>query len=315
MLWLQAFEAAANYKLVSDAKPLFDKLGDIVTASYASSSGSANQQDIIRAELELIRLNDRLIALESEKQVAVARLFQFLYKIDVTAAADYSHGQAIEFPLELPLLSPQQNKALQMIADISPYEFNTLVNEHPLLVATEQRVRSSAVDIDIAKQDYQPQYGVNASYAMRDDTPLGQSRADFFSVGVSVSLPLFSSAGQDAQVSAAKLLTESIRTEKLLLMKELMAGLKSAHADYSGLSDRAVLYEQQILPKIQQQAQAELNAYTNDTGDFTEVLRAKIDELDTQITMLNINVKQRIALSKIDYYLASSAHTEEATNE
>lgn len=318
ILWLQAFEASANYKLVRDAKPLFNKLGDLVAASYASSVGKANQQDIIRAELELVRLNDRLIALESHKQVSVAKLSQYLYRTDVNATAKFllqSDTQNIQFPTSMPPLQPYQSKALHKIAAVSPYEFHELVNQHPLILASEQRIRTSAVDIDIAKQDYKPQYGLNASYAMRDDTPQGQSRADFFSVGVSVSLPLFSSSAQDAQVSAAKLNTEAIRTEKLLLMKELMASLQSAYAEYAGLQERAGVYQQQILPKIQQQAQAALIAYTNDSGDFAQVVRAKIDELDTQITLLNIRVKQRVALSKIDYYLVSTAQTEEAEYE
>jgi len=77
-LWLDAFEASASYQLVNEARPLFDKLGDIVSASYASSAGKANQQDIIRAELELVRLNDRLISLDTKKRVALSTLSQFL---------------------------------------------------------------------------------------------------------------------------------------------------------------------------------------------------------------------------------------------
>ncbi|MDT0594664.1 TolC family protein [Glaciecola petra] len=317
-LWLQAFEASTNYRLVNDAKPLFNKLGDIVAASYASSVGKANQQDIIRAELELVKLNDRLIALESQKQVAVAKLSQFLYTSDANATFGQSwlsNKHNIQLPEHMPSITPHQNKALHKVIATSPHEYYRLVHQHPLMLASEQRVRTTAVDIDIAKQDYKAQYGINASYAMRDDTPEGQSRADFFSIGVSVSVPLFSSSAQDAHVSAAKLHTEAIRTEKRLLMKELMASLQSAYVEYIGLRERAQVYQHQILPQIQQQAQAALNAYTNDSGDFAEVVRAKIDELDTQITMLNIRVKQRVALSKMDYFLASTAHTEVAEYE
>ncbi len=308
-LWFQAFQASANYKLVSDAKPLFDKLGDIIAASYASSSGNANQKDIIRAELELVRLNDRLITLESQKQVAVAKLSQFLYRSEADGASNYllsNNPQTLTLPKALPPIDQQQKLGLLKIAEASPQTFALLVFEHPLISAMEQRFRTSAIDIDIAKQSYEAQYSVSASYALRDDTPEGQSRADFFSVGVSVNLPLFSSTRQDAQVNAAKLQSEEVRTEKLLIIKELMSGLKSAFEEYSGLNERAKIYQRQILPTIMQQSQAALNSYTNDTGDFAEVVRAKIDELDTQINLLNILVSQRIALSKIDYYLANS---------
>jgi len=63
ILWLDAYRDSTNYELVQDAIPLFDKLNDIVGASYTSSAGNTKQQDIIRAELELVRLEDRLLDL------------------------------------------------------------------------------------------------------------------------------------------------------------------------------------------------------------------------------------------------------------
>jgi L-2-hydroxyglutarate oxidase LhgO len=70
---------------------------------------------------------------------------------------------------------------------------------------------------------------------------------------------------------------------------------------------RLTVYEKQILPQVKQQTQAALNAYTNDIGDFAEVVRAQIDELDAQLTTLAIQTKQRQALAKIDYYYSPKA--------
>jgi outer membrane protein TolC len=314
-LWLVAYEASASYKLVNDARPLFDKLGDIVSASYASSAGNANQQDIIRAELELVRLNDRLISLEAQKDVALAQLSQFL-----TSSSDYQHSfnqdtvsmHKMSMPASIPEPINGQNAQYLHIQRTPLNQLHTLVSGHALLGASEQRIRTASIDIDIAKQAYKPQYGVNASYAWRDDSPRSetqssQSRADFFSIGLSVSMPLFSNTRQDANVSSATLMTEAMRTEKLLIMRELMAGLKTSIAAYKGASTRLTVYEKQILPQVKQQTQAALNAYTNDIGDFAEVVRAQIDELDAQLTTLAIQTKQRQALAKIDYYYSPKA--------
>lgn len=83
-----------------------------------------------------------------------------------------------------------------------------------------------------------------------------------------------------------------------------MAGLKSSIDQYQGASKRLAIYQSQILPQMAQQADAALNAYTNDLGDFAEVVRAKIAELDAQITALSIKVAKRKALASIHYYFS-----------
>lgn len=313
-LWLQAYEASANYELISNARPLFDKLGDIVSASYASSSGNANQQDIIRTQLELVRLNDRLLALETQKQVSLSKLSQFLTTSleQSIAGAEYF---ALRLPESLPQLNHEEKTKLHLLENTALHNAYSLVIYHPLVTAAEQRIRTYTVDIDIAKQAFKPQYGLNASYALRDESADGQSRADFLSVGVSVSVPLFSNVRQDADVAGAKLMTEAIKTEKLLVMRELMAGLKGANEAYAGAAERLTVYQSQILPQMTQQAEAALNAYTNDTGDFAEVVRAKIAELDARVTALNISISQRVALAQINYFLARSNDAKESAHD
>ena len=66
----------------------------------------------------------------------------------------------------------------------------------------------------MAKQKYKPEWGVNASYGYRDDDPMGNSRADLFSVGVTFDLPLFTDNRQDKEVKSAISKTEAIKTEK-----------------------------------------------------------------------------------------------------
>ena len=83
-----------------------------------------------------------------------------------------------------------------------------------------------------------------------------------------------------------------------------MAGLKSSIDQYQGASQRLSMYQSQILPQMAQQSDAALNAYTNDLGDFAEVVRAEIAELDAQITTLGIEVAKRKALASINYYFS-----------
>lgn len=310
-LWLDAYVSQASYALVKDAEPLFDKLVEIVNAGYVSSVGQASQQDLIRAELELVRLQDRLITLSTQQRTALARLNQFL------AMPSQSYSQQFQLPQfesvgALPsnpiTLTNTHFKDLLSLQIVDEQTLYGLVNNHPRVIAIAQQINAEEIGVEIAEQGYKPQFGVSASYALRDDLPEsqgGHSRADFLSIGVSMSLPLFSTKRQDAQVVSSIHKVEITKTEKLLLIKELMAGLQSSLQQYHGATKRLAMYQDQILPHMSQQSEAALKAYTNDLGDFAEVVRAKIAELDAQITTIEIEVAQRKAIAAIQYYLAS----------
>jgi hypothetical protein len=56
---------------------------------------------------------------------------------------------------------------------------------------------------------------------------------------------------------------------------------------------------------VHDQAQASLTAYTNDAGDFAEVVRARIAELNANIDFLNISVDRLFAIAELNYFLPS----------
>jgi outer membrane protein TolC len=135
---------------------------------------------------------------------------------------------------------------------------------------------------------------------------MGDSRADLFSVGVIFDVPLFTENRQDNEVKSAISKTEAIKTEKLLLLRKLMSAFVSAKGQLLRLTERKTLYEEKLLPQIHNQAEASLTAYTNDDGDFSEVVRARIAELNAEIDFLAINVqKQKITL-EINYLFVGS---------
>ena len=59
-LWLEAFRARETIRLIEDDRELFEHLVDVAQSSYASAFGNTRQQDLVRAQLELTRLEDRL---------------------------------------------------------------------------------------------------------------------------------------------------------------------------------------------------------------------------------------------------------------
>jgi len=186
--------------------------------------------------------------------------------------------------------------------------------DHPVVMALDQKIKASRSDIELAQQKYKPEWGVNASYGYRDNDPMGNDRADLFSVGVTFDLPLFTGNRQDKQVESAVSRTESVKTEKWLLLRKLIASFETSKAQLHRLDQRQQLFMQQLLPQIHAQAEASLTAYTNDDGDFAEVVRARIAELNANIDALNINVDRQKTIIQLNYFFIRSADVAKAND-
>ena len=88
----------------------------------------------------------------------------------------------------------------------------------------------------VAKEAYKPQFGMNLGYGYRDDTPMGDSRADLFSIG-EVDLPLFTDNRQDQQVNAAK--RRGSKTNKLITLQKLQGQYFKELSQLSRLAQRS----------------------------------------------------------------------------
>lgn len=71
------------------------------------------------------------------------------------------------------------------------------------------------------------------------------------------------------------------------------------------LHQRAELYQTKLLPQMAEQAQATLNAYTRDDGNFSDVMQARISQLNAKIDALNIHVDQKIIIARLNYYASA----------
>ncbi|MBL4607172.1 MAG: hypothetical protein JKY01_05010 [Pseudomonadales bacterium] len=72
------------------------------------------------------------------------------------------------------------------------------------------------------------------------------------------------------------------------------------------LVERQQLYKNRLLPQMREQSEASLNAYTNDVGDFSEVMRSRIAELNARIDYLAINVDKQETIAQLAYFFAGN---------
>lgn len=306
-LWLDAYLAQKTIKLIEDDWSLFEQMAEVARANYSNVVGKTRQQDVIRAQLEIVQLDDRLTSQKQKLETTIARLNEWLHIYDADRLNESFNfdTQPLEFSVskELPSIRLKSPTALKA----TNYSRNILAQElanHPAILAIDVKRKASEKGVELAKQQYEPQWGINASYAYRDNMPSGDSRSDLFSVGVTFDLPLFTENRKDKQVAASIAESEAIKTERLLLTKQMISAVEKELRQLKRLSDRQSIYQEQLLKQTHDQAEASLTAYTNDDGDFAEVVRARIAELNARISALRIDVDALKTVARINYFFA-----------
>ena len=307
-LWLEAWRAKETRRLIEQDRGLFEYLVDVAQSSYSSALGRTRQQDLVRAQLELTRLEDRLTQLQQHLDTSLFSLGEWLLPVMAAAGTDGEYPLPGDIDVvgqlpDIPLLQPQ---LYEHARSPTPQEVAALLAAHPAIVNLDRQIDASEIGVDLAEQKYRPQWSVNASYGYRDDDPVAGDRADFFSVGVAFDLPLFTGNRQDQEVRAAVAGAEAMRTEKALAIRKMLAAFQAQRARLLRLNERQVLYRSRLLREMQEQAEASLSAYTNDDGDFSEVVRSRIAELNARIEALDIDVDRLKAISQLNYFLAGS---------
>ena len=171
--WLDVYYWQQAAVQVRSTRPFFEDLVTITQSLY--SVGRKTQQDVLRAELELSRLDDRLIDIERHEAVARARLREWI-------------GNAAERPLAAAL--PVWN-AVPVVEDLLPR-----LDEHPELRAADADLEARRKAVALANEKKKPGWMLDVGYAYRDgELPNGDPRSDFVTIGVTVGAGTRSTAG------------------------------------------------------------------------------------------------------------------------
>lgn len=306
LYWLDAYQAQQSIALITQDRPLFEQLIDLIEASYASGFGASRQQDLIRAELELTRLDDRLSVLshayEKHLQQLNGLISEPLISVANASASPTNHVDTTD-KASFHLVNELPDIKRHDVLKISQQELKDALLQHPAVKAMDVQIQVENKAVELAHQKYKPAWGLNAQYGYRGDADNGINRADLFSIGVTFELPIFTKNRQDQGLKAALYSVDAKESQKTLMIRELMASFDTAKAEWFRLNERNALYQKSLLPQMSEQAEAALNAYTHDDGDFAEVIRARIAELNAQIDALNIQVEMAKVQVEINYLL------------
>jgi len=279
--YLNLYYETTARQIILETKKLFSDLVTITESIYASGRASASQQDVVLANLELIRLDDRLTIIHGRDEGFRATLAQWIGE----PAWDSINT---EFP-ELPDLPAE-------------VDLNKVIPQHPLIRSEDARIDASKQSIDIAKQEYKPSYSATLDYGFRSGyNPNNTDRADFLTAMVSMDIPLFTENRQDKRVSSNVQKTAAARhskDDKLRLLKEFYE--RNLYL-WQRLAERKDIYKNFLLTTARNNSATALTAYRSGIAEFDTLMRAEITELDVRLEDLRVRVDFEVAQARLLY--------------
>jgi len=233
-----------------DQQTLFwQKASDITRVRYEVGQGA--QADLLRSQLELNRLRQARLSLESEERVLLTTL-----------------NRLRVMPADTPV--PTTARLEDAIPQTSPVTtwVERSEKESPELLAARLGIRQAERSLDLAKRDRYPDFAVSAGIMPRG------SLDPMWQVGFSVSLPIWSKQKQQRAVSEQEIRrraqsseTESIRLLLGQRIQERSAQMVSALATIR-------IYREGLLVQSESSYQAILGQYESGRAPFLSVLEA-----------------------------------------
>lgn len=276
--WWQIFFLDRALQVVDNNQMLLRQFIRIASTKYEVGEGL--QQDVLLSQLELSKLLDRQLKLQGARRNIVAQL---------NALMDRAAAHTVTLPETVNVNLPEllQESELYRLAEDS----------RALLAAKREAVHAAESRLDLAKKDYYPDFNVGAAYSIRDKSLTGAERADFFSMKLSMNVPIFAVSKQAKAVDQ--------RTSELLQYQydlqdqwnQVRTQISQAYSDYRRAKDQYILFKTGIIPQARQTVASMLAGYRFSKVDFLNLVRS-------QITLFNYEVQYWQAFTDANQALA-----------
>ena len=262
-------------------RDLFTQLFDTTQRQYAV--GRDNQHDVLRAQLELALLDDRIVEIVGAKEIGLAELSRWIGREQAQRTLSQT------FP-ELNSISSLD----QMVSELP---------SHPLIKVEDALVKANDKNVNIAEEQYKPGWMLDFTYGERTGNNMdGSSRDNFASAMVIMDLPIFTDKRQDRRLAARKLERVASRYARSDRLLELKRQVEKEHANWLRQGKRLELYQTRAVVDAAQNSESTLKAYQNDLTDFTTLMRARLTELNTQLDMLKIRINRAKSQANLLYF-------------
>lgn len=280
MAFYEIYRMDRSIEVAGETLRLLRDLG--ATAQTMYGVGQGRQADVLRAQVEIARMDEELTRMNTERVAAAARLNAVLDR-----GTDQPVGTVVlpRFPESLPPLDT-------LIAEAQA--------NRPMVRAGEADVRSAEAGVRLARREIWPDLTFGAQYGQR---PMPDGTDHMISLMVGVTVPVFAGSRQLAmrrEAEAMRLMAsadlEGMRADTRGRVAELYAAIQRSRR-------LAALYRGTILPQSRATVTSSLSSYRVGGVDFSTLLDNQMTVNRYRQELYQLDAEQGQALAELEMLL------------
>ncbi|HSP15651.1 MAG TPA: TolC family protein [Thermoanaerobaculia bacterium] len=259
--WYDFVLAHATEHLLDHHTETARQIEETVRQRYAA--GLTIQQDVLRADVELAKLEE-------------ARIAQHAAIVSAAAGINRLTGRAQDAPLD-PHADLPPVDAIPAAAEV----ISVVNGRSPELAAAQQAIETGRIGTEIARKNFYPDFSVSAGSMYRNGFEMGP----MWQVGVGISLPVWTDRRQQNQLTAARADVAARNAERDVVAQQLELRTRERLAQLEAAQRIVTLYSEKVIPLDELSFESARASYTAGKVPFITVLEA-LDSLYGDRTIL-----------------------------
>ncbi len=260
-----------SIEIIQKDKELLEQFEKTAQARYKVGEGI--QQDVLKAQVEVSRLMERLKIKEQEREEVVARI-----------------NQLLNLPPSSPLPPPEGIEKSRFDHELEELSQIALANS-PVLKAEDRAIERDQAVLSLARKEYLPDFAVSAGLADRGDLD------DIWEIRVGVEIPFYFWRKQRYGVREAAYGLEASHENHQAVKEFVLYRVKDLYEMTKTSEELVVLYEKGIIPQATLSLESAISGYGVGNVDFLTLL-------DNLITLLEDELKYTRELTHFEKSLS-----------
>ncbi|MCG8345227.1 MAG: TolC family protein [Chlorobiales bacterium] len=236
-------------------------------AKYAV--GEVPQQDVLKTKVAVSKVHERLI--QQDKMADIL-------------------GSRISTLLNRPEKNPPEVIVSKKILTEVPYGLEELLkaaqSSRHWLNRADKKVDEAEYRHKLAKKELLPDFDFSAGYRIRSNAIEGPVLGeDFFSAGVSINIPVWTTRKQGKKVEQTRYLITAAKKDKETLEQEINYQVEKLFFEVTQLEEQYELYRSRIVPESESALVSSRRSYEANEVDYLNVITNELDLFQAQLLL------------------------------
>ena len=291
--YYEYYYLAKSIAITKENVSLIKHLESVGQSRYKVAAGT--HSDVIRAQVEMGKLEDRYRTLLDLQHPIVARL-----------------NAALNRPVEAKIPWPTEIK-FEEVDVVDEELLAKLVTENPELKTLDFEITQNKKSVELAKKDYYPDFTFGLNLIDTDDSPVGNpsdNGKDPMIASVSINIPLWREK-YAAGVRQARSRYFASRGQRSQKANSLSSELKMTLYRFRDAERKIDLYRDALLPKAKESLKVTESDFRAARGSFTDLIDAQRILLEFALSYERALADRSQALAKLEMLVSHEIRRKE----